>query len=80
MLVSDSPMLLLANSRSRRTLCGALALSLALLAQGCSVSNTALTNAAALSGGVGLYFGRASSDNSGVFYVAVSNFRVWQLP
>ena len=50
MLVSDSPMLLLANSRSRRTLCGALALSLALLAQGCSVSNTALTNAAATSG------------------------------
>ena len=39
-----------------------------------------LTNAGALSGGVGLFFGQASSDNSGVFYVTVANFNVSQLP
>ena len=31
-------------------------------------------------GGVGLYFGRASTNNSGVFHVMVDNFKVWELP
>ena len=35
---------------------------------------------AAQTGGVGLYLGRSSENNSGEFHVMVDNFKVWELP